>query len=387
MRDPDVQRLAAQARPDVRHAATVDAIERELAQLWRSVGQPGEMPAVRASVLNLVVFAEPQAVRRALGVLAALPGRHTSRILVLIPTDGRRPGLSASVAAHCDRIGGDGRRVCHEQVTLRFSGDEAELVPGLVLPLLLPDLPLVLWLAGCASAADETTAWLRGIADRIVLDSAVCGQPAAPLGGVESLAADPDRTAALADLNWARIAPWRQAVAQVFDPIDLRRYAGHVDGVTVFFRGRAGDRPAAQVWLLAGWVMACLGWRPGSALAPDALAWDLRRVETAGRARLTLAADPACEADDGQVGAVALTARVGEDVAEFRVVRNADRVCATTTATVNGTVRRQRAVRLETADDARLLVAELDRQGRAPTYEAAVAFAAGLYRQIEDNIG
>ena len=82
---------------------------------------------------------------------------------------------------------------------------------------------------------------------------------------------EPDMPAALAraeelcesayvvDLAWLRSTPWRERVAGVFDPPDMRAQLSAVSSVTVRHR----EDSLASALLFMGWLSSRLGWKPG----------------------------------------------------------------------------------------------------------------------------
>jgi hypothetical protein len=135
-------------------------VERELAALWAAAApdHPEEEPAVlRACALNLLVLGmDADALERARPIAARTTLGHPSRIL-LLATDGtgRRgnaaagsglspavapSGIGARISTFCHRLGGGGRHVCCEEITVLARGAASARLPEAVLPFLVPDL-------------------------------------------------------------------------------------------------------------------------------------------------------------------------------------------------------------------------------------------------------
>ena len=81
----------------------------------------------------------PQA-PRARGAAAAVPQRT---IIVRADPDAEAE-LSSWISANC-HIGGDGKRVCSEEIAIVAGGTRVTRVPPLVNALLIPDMPVALW--------------------------------------------------------------------------------------------------------------------------------------------------------------------------------------------------------------------------------------------------
>jgi len=131
----------------------VAALERELARLRRVQSAHAlelGRPIARASVLNLVVYAEREVhARRAARSIADLALRHPSRAIVVLADRDRREALERRIEMHCQLPIADGaRQVCYEQILVRASGDVDDRLASAVIPLLVPDLPVFLWWTG-----------------------------------------------------------------------------------------------------------------------------------------------------------------------------------------------------------------------------------------------
>lgn len=248
----------------VERKVDVRAIEKSLLELWKSAAEAsaaGEIPPVtRAAVLTLIVMVDmPAGARRATEMIAAITEHAPCRALLVDRSAGpAEPPLEAFASAHCHRVSG-GRQVCCEQVTIRVSPAGEDLVAGLVTPLLIPDLPVYLdwpaaarWVEGIDASTAESQLFdtLRRVADVTVIDSSLARDGRAILW---RMAGQPR----LRDLNWARLLPWREAVA---DRADMPGSpACRPDRIFIEAAG-SPDRPMARPWLLAGWLADRLGW-------------------------------------------------------------------------------------------------------------------------------
>jgi len=64
----------------------------------------------------------------------------------------------------------------------------------------------------------------------------------------------------LADLQWSRLRPWRETIAQFFGPLDRRSFLTGISEVGIDYAGEGrGNRIAAA--LLTGWMASSLGWK------------------------------------------------------------------------------------------------------------------------------
>lgn len=210
---------------------------RDLSQVEALIArQRGGDSSVHAITLTLLVLAPDRACReRALSLLAGVGGSHPLRALVLTPASGEP---RASVSMSC-WLGG-GREVCSEQVVIEA---EPRALPSAAESLVAADLPVFLWWQGAVEAGGELFGRLAGFVDRLVLDGADCGleqvRSAAGVGPVVS------------DLQWGRLQPWRQALAELFDADPGRSALASISRLEV-----VGPEPPAR--LLAGWLRSRL---------------------------------------------------------------------------------------------------------------------------------
>ena len=367
-------------------ASTIAALEHELSRLRRAAvahAKEQGLAFARASVLNLVVYAEREAhARRAASTVAELALRHPSRAIVVL-ADRARQGMAASVQLYCRVPQGDATQVCYEQVLARVQGDFDERVASVVIPLLVPDLPVFLWWTGTPPSEARHLDDLVRLADRLIVDSADFARPDRTLPEVAHLAR---LRVGITDLNWARLTPWRELIAQFFDVPPWRPF---LDGITGIRAGFAVDMDGrdihpSQALLLLGWLASRLGWRRVESLAPAEAGGLLFRMTRSDGASVMVRLRPRFERglDVGDVSGVRIQAAVGRARAEFVVKRAPDARHATATAIVDGVVRTERVVPLPALGIRELLGEELAIAGNDDVYEAALvtlmALAPGL---------
>lgn len=188
-------------------------------------------------VLTLVLAVDEGSAEPAIESANHASHEHPCRILVVAHETGRGAArLDAQI-----RIGGDAG--ASEVVVLRTFGELSAHPESVVVPLLLPDAPVVAWWPGPAPAvpADDPVGRL---ASRRITDAAAAKRPAAALAArAESY--QPGDT----DLAWTRVTGWRALLAAALDQPPFERVsAARVTG--------ASDSPSAD--LLAGWLALTL---------------------------------------------------------------------------------------------------------------------------------
>jgi glucose-6-phosphate dehydrogenase assembly protein OpcA len=236
----------------------IGAIERELTRLWKAAAAPsdeGEGAVTRACLLNLIVWSE-KADSGLSSVLASVVATHPSRVL-LVQIDGSAPDetLEAFISAYCHRPTPGARQVCCEQVTFHASTRSAVHVPPLVKALEAADLPVCLFAPHEPSFTNPVLQQLARNANRLIVDSASFDSPAS-LRSLDSLAASLPGCST-GDLNWRRLRPIQDRIADFFDAAAYRRLIPHIGSLEIV----GGPGYAASAYLLAGWIRTVLGGR------------------------------------------------------------------------------------------------------------------------------
>jgi glucose-6-phosphate dehydrogenase assembly protein OpcA len=264
----------------------VGAIERELHRLWSSLdgevaGGTAVAQVTRICTLTLLAVVREGRVAEAAAIAERLGARYPSRSIVLDLTPGAGDRLAAEIALNCHAAGSPRPTVCCEQLIVSASGRSLARVPGLVLPLLVPDLPVYVWWSGDLPSAPRPAAMkgepassepeadvlrrLAEVADVLIVDSSAMRRPAAGLRAAVALAAP--LSGGLRDLTWGRLTPWRDLVVQIFDPAPMRQALERLDRIRIRTEAGAASgsaEPADPIagLLLGGWMAGRLGWEP-----------------------------------------------------------------------------------------------------------------------------
>ena len=179
-------------------------------------------PAI-GMVLTLVIVTDEENAYDALKAANEASREHPSRTLVVIKRAARSARDRAKARLDAEvRLGADAST--GETVVLRLYGEVIDHAQSVVLPLLLPDAPVVVWWPVNAPT-DPTNDPLGALAQRRVTDAYACEQP------IEELAA---RTGAYTpgdtDLAWTRITPWRSMLAAALDQVECQVQSAEVEG-------------------------------------------------------------------------------------------------------------------------------------------------------------
>lgn len=189
-------------------------------------------------VLTLLIMTEdgPDA-EKAIAAANEASREHPCRVLVLA----RGARRAASRLDAQIRIGGDAG--ASEVIVLRMYGPLSDQGGAIVVPLLLPDAPIVAWWAGDppSSPADDPVGTVAG---RRITDASQAKSPSRALVRLQSHYRDGDT-----DLAWSRITGWRALLTAALDQ------PPH-DPVTSVGLTAVADSASAD--LLAGWLASRL---------------------------------------------------------------------------------------------------------------------------------
>ncbi|MFD6418102.1 glucose-6-phosphate dehydrogenase assembly protein OpcA [Streptomyces sp. NPDC060194] len=216
---------------------TARQIDRAVVEARRALGTPAV-----GMVLTLVLVTDEENAYDALRAAEDASRVHPSRTIVVIRRPGRTPRdrqlsrIDAEV-----RVGADAGT--GETVLLRLYGEVGRHAESVVRPLLLPDVPVVVWWP-VEAPEDPRHDPLGRLAARRITDAYAVADPIAALGDRARCHAPGDT-----DLAWTRLTPWRSMLAAALD-----QARADVTGAVV---ESEADNPSAE--LLARWLAHRLG--------------------------------------------------------------------------------------------------------------------------------
>ncbi|GGQ02958.1 MULTISPECIES: glucose-6-phosphate dehydrogenase assembly protein OpcA [Streptomyces] len=207
-------------------------INAAMVQARRDIGTPAV-----GMVLTLVIVTDEENAYDALKSANDASHEHPSRIVVVIKRASRSPRSRRDARLDAEvRVGADAGS--GETVVLRLHGELVDHAQSVVLPLLLPDAPVVVWWPDGAPT-DLAGDPLGALGQRRITDTYSCENPVGTLGSRAGAYAPGDT-----DLAWTRITPWRSMLAAALDQQALTVVSATVEG--------EGDNPSCE--LLAMWL-------------------------------------------------------------------------------------------------------------------------------------
>src|SRR5579862_6129493 len=236
-------------------AVQPERILKDLQQLWAqmAVDQADSGGVLRACAMTMVVVAENASdadrVRQTVGVLMH---NHPSRAVILHP-GGSAADLDARIFAECWKPFGKSQQICSEGIEITAGQAGFSEVAKFLVPLRVPDLPVVLWCRGAHVLASGDTGPLEPLfplADKIIFDSS---QVADADGALQFLRRLHGRGRRVADLHWTALTGWREVLAHLFD--DKALQPGDVQAAQVTFGGPSETTCAHY---FAAWIRTAL---------------------------------------------------------------------------------------------------------------------------------
>lgn len=183
-------------------------------------------------VMTLIVVVGENDAADAMDAAQEASHEHPARVLGVILGDARG-------APHVDAQVGIGQGWAGETALIRLRGEVVKHPESVVLPLLLPDSPVVAWWPS-DHPPDPAADPLGRLARRRITDTAFVSRGKVKALHVQCEAYAPGNT----DLAWTRITPWRALLAAALDQHPLR-----VRRVTV-----AAERISPSADLLLAWL-------------------------------------------------------------------------------------------------------------------------------------
>lgn len=200
------------------------------AEFLRSRRRAGS-PAM-GMVMTLVFVVDEDAAEDAMEIARSASREHPARVLGVMIGDGRGSG-------QVDARVGIGSGWTGETALIKLTGAVTKHPESVVLPLLLPDSPVVVWWPSKAPA-DPACDPLGRLAKRRITDAS-----AVPTGKAKAMlnqchAYSPGNT----DLAWTRVTPWRALLAAALD-----QHPGKVTSASV-----SAERISPSADLLSAWL-------------------------------------------------------------------------------------------------------------------------------------
>lgn len=385
------------------HVYDANQVSARLHEIWRDFGAArnaasverspsgtdgGPMPVARAATMNLISAARSRRdAERVRQTIASLEDIHPSRATILY-SDTSAPidptaGLDVQIEL-LEQTSARGRpATVFECITIDVSAENEVQLASIASPLLMPDLPDVLWWATDPTDTSQLFTELVNVCDRLIVDSAMAVHPAAGLHNLRGFVGDMNEDVALGDLAWARLSPWRRLTTQFFDVPGTLPVLELIDEISITYGNSAHQWPGFSGALLyAGWLGSRLGWRTPGELLPvrgDPNVWRATlRAGTSGQEReVSVTLRPTARPLAASTLLDVKLAADGGKAGVFKIDR-LDENEISTSSDMPGSASIVRTVFAPIPGEADILAEQLRAFSRDPVFEAAMIFAADL---------
>jgi glucose-6-phosphate dehydrogenase assembly protein OpcA len=271
--------------------AEIEAALRDML-IANQVQQGGHAPA---RALNMVCIAGKRSSDEVLARLRSV-GRFLASRTILCAVDARRSKIDATAEISSDAPRPGELALLRETVILDVGKEHLGRLEPIVDPLVVTDLPTVLW--SPEEEYEQAVTALLPLAQVVLLDSE------RDLEQSLRHACELLQSAYVVDLAWLRSVPWRERVAATFDPPQLRPDLSAISAVTV----RHHPHSAVSGLLLVGWLASRLGWTLTPLRASNG---ELAGTATAGAQEIRVALKAAPEQEPRGLAGVTVETATG----------------------------------------------------------------------------
>lgn len=369
-------------------------IDDRLTELYKRVaGAAADLtaPIVRALLLNLIVYARSaEEAEEAAVNISEISGTHPCRAIIVDVTPIQQPSAGQSseagiITTVCGITSRGDRTLCGEIITLRLT-PRADQVIGSVTPLLIGDVPVVLWVPGDIPQADPDFEVLFLMADHVLLDSRRFADLPAGLNLIPRFCPHEGAECTSADLSWASIQTWRELIAQHFDPLSVRHYLAKLQRVDVTFTDSRDAESRPEAWVpsaplfLACWFMLCTGLQPREVERSDRGQFIIH-AEQEGRPVEIRLSPTGRELPKGRIGAFVVRGGDPSDTATF-IVKSVSMTEIVVTEECPGVCLPPQVLDVVPESDAVLAARALDADRRDVVYEDVLKMAVQVLKRI-----
>jgi glucose-6-phosphate dehydrogenase assembly protein OpcA len=248
----------------------VEAIESALRSLWGDAAKDGSVNFRRRMINAIIVVADSKAAETIADVIDQVAEHYCGRyfVVVLNPDPLALERWEKNSTA-CHVAVSESGGMCYERIVIPYAPGQSKELPACLRALLQQELPVVLWWRYIFNPKDRLFEELSQMAERTIIDSVTLKNPSA---GFEKILALANGKTVVRDINWARIKPWRLALAGFYDVASYRAFLARMTDIKVEYSHQISRQYAvnnSQVLLLFGWLASRLHWRPLGSLNED----------------------------------------------------------------------------------------------------------------------
>ncbi|MBV9464182.1 MAG: glucose-6-phosphate dehydrogenase assembly protein OpcA, partial [Verrucomicrobiae bacterium] len=354
--------------------------------LWSDsgTGQAAQHSPVRACMGNLLIYSErPQDEAHILEVVTEISPAHPSRIILMLAEgDPGRP-IEVGVSAQC-WIGGS-EKICCEHIRVRAPAARVHELPGVVVPLLVSDVPVHLWWRDSFLSRLDVFERFSDDVDHLIFEGLHWTRLPEAVPEVASLIRRLKGRVSVTNFNWARLMPWQQRIAQFFDRALYGPELEFVRRVRIGFRATPEQLEGRhfQCLLLAGWLAGQLGWelkeaRRGSGASGDDFLFESAK---AGQIEVQVRQEPENDIPTKGVQFVELHFEGAEGPSALTLQRDAKRELMVVRFKRSGACELPQKIRHHSASEGTLLLRAMSQAQSGAVFDRAFGHAVDMLRR------
>lgn len=377
--------MASELALDIEHtpARKVDLrrVEQELSALRQSE-MTGGVLVLRACTRTLVIFCgQGQAPADFETTIAQIVSTNPARVIMIAAPQPGEPWIETYIS--CYHMGqGAARRQMGEEIDFYPRGAQYDSLPSAILGLRVSGLPFGLYWRAQPDLDDPLFRALVSEADQILFDSARFTARAERVNNTIARLRLTWPQISLGDVNWQRIRPWRELIAQFFDDPASLAFLDQLARVQIEYSAGLNGNQSAAILMMA-WLASSLGWRvvPGSYEREDMnrrarFAHPDSENEPAREITVLIRLEEQNDAAPGELTSVRLETSGETPDAVFQVRRLGGGFADIQELAPNRYV--TRCVMLHVPQESRVLVGELDAPRRDRNYHRALELLDNL---------
>lgn len=236
------------------------AIEQELNAMWdmreeSPEGKPGGVTHITLG--NVIWFGSSRFLPRIRSIFSRMVNHYPCRLFLLEIVPGEeQERMESYINAYCFPASNGPSEVCCEEIHLRFPAQEMHHVKGMLLPLLVADVPTYFWYFSSAPRQYESILKeLTHLADVSINEVAFRKEPAL---GLKEMA---EGNNPAVSLSWFRCAPLREQIASFFDDAATQSLLPQITHLKFGWMGSNSRIQAlTNACVTTGWMASKLGW-------------------------------------------------------------------------------------------------------------------------------
>ncbi|MDN3506311.1 MAG: glucose-6-phosphate dehydrogenase assembly protein OpcA [Simkaniaceae bacterium] len=231
-------------------------IRSELIRLWETLESSNK---VRASLFNLIFYTKKKLRAEYIReisqkVLEKFPSR-----VIFISSDAEGDHLNTRVSVV--PVNEKESDIACDFIQIDVAGTQAEKVPFVMLPHIVPDLPVYVIWAEDPQTPSPLFDEVKKLADRIIFDSEAISDLSTFAKNLLEIAETPQLN--IADLNWARMESWRDLMASTFYTEKRLNLLRKTSKIQILYNAKESTytcHTQIQALYLQGWLACQLGW-------------------------------------------------------------------------------------------------------------------------------